>query len=78
MSAREITHHLVITLEVNIQRRVPTCFVANLPLADQVKLLEPLEDPRNVILVVEVARVDADQTVAVGAVLARRDLSSDA
>lgn len=61
---------------MDIQRRVPTCLVANLSLADQVELLEPLKDPSNVVLVVEVVRVDANQTVAVG-VLARRDLSSD-
>jgi hypothetical protein len=59
------------------QRCEPTRLVANLFLADQVEFLESPQDPRHVIFVVEVARVDANQTVAIGH-LAWRDLSSDA
>lgn len=60
------------------ERNGPTRLVANLFLTDQAELPEPPQDPRNIILVVEIAGVDTDQPVAVGVVLARRDLGGDA
>jgi hypothetical protein len=43
----------------------PTRLITNSILANEIKIPEPFEDPRNIILVVEVAGVDAEQTMGV-------------
>lgn len=76
MSAYEITHVLK-AAQVISQQCTPTRLITDLLLADETKFLELLQDSRNVILVVEVTRVDADQTLAIR-LLARRDLGRNA